>query len=81
MTDQDREMIQFARSYHQAYEDYRFGALLNQFQANTRYKVLGEWTRTQHDGYVQAIREIMEKPLEIAPDDPPRGPGVRVRLL
>ena len=69
MTDHDREMIQFAHAFYDAHLDHLAGALLTPFQVNTRYKVLGEWTRTQHDGYMQAIHEILETPIEIAADD------------
>ena len=66
MTDYDREMIQFARSYHSAFVDQSNGELLNEPQTRVHYYITGDWTLTQGRGYRQAIQDILAAPIEIA---------------
>jgi len=68
MTDQDREMIQFARSYHQAFVDRAEGELRDPDRMNILFKN-GEITLTQRDGYIQAIHFMRHEPIEIAAND------------
>lgn len=68
VTDHNRGMIQFARSYHSAFVDHAKGELRNSENVEALLTT-GLVTKTNRDGYHQAILDIMAKPVEIAPDD------------
>lgn len=69
MTDHDREMIQFARSYHQAFVDHAKGRLQLHSQQQKLFE-RGVITQTERNGYQWGRLDILATPLEIAADGP-----------